>query len=40
VFQRQAERDLANWKYQPKISGGQAVIRRGIRAEIVYQLED
>lgn len=40
VFERQAQRDLEGWKYQPKVVGGEAVVRRNIRAQLVYQLQD
>ena len=40
LFASAAKRAVERWKYQPKIQGGQAVIRYGVETELLFQLAE
>ncbi len=40
LFRRASVKSVEKWKYNPKISNGRAVIRRGVETQITFNLAD
>ncbi len=40
LFSREATRAIARYKYAPKIVNGEAVVQRGLRQTIEFQLQE
>jgi len=40
IFERPTLKAVAKWKYRPKVQGGQAVTRRGVKNQMTFKLTD